>query len=192
MANITQKGESRELQQRTAARTYWDPFRMLSDLMWGSLGDVSPTERGQTFVPAFDVRETKDAYVFEADLPGIREQDLDISIAGNRLSVGGKRESEQREENEQYSCAERAYGSFVRTFTLPDDADSQNVKAEFRDGVLQVKIPKRPEAQPRRVTLTSARGDGRGGQQQPTGGGGQQSRGSGRAGTAQHQPRPKT
>jgi HSP20 family protein len=175
MASIT-RSEGRELQQRAAGRPAWDPFRMLSDLVSLDplLGALSLGAPSQAFVPAFDVRETKDAYLFEADLPGIQESDLEISVTGNRLSVSGKRETEQRDENERYFCSERTYGTFVRAFTLPDDADVEQVNAEFRDGVLRIKIPKRAEAQARRIALTGARSGGNGGQKPPAAGGQQQ------------------
>ncbi|HYG68700.1 MAG TPA: Hsp20/alpha crystallin family protein, partial [Anaeromyxobacteraceae bacterium] len=105
------------------------------------------------FVPSFEVKETKDAYVFKADLPGIREEDLDINLTGNRLTVSGKREEEKRSEEERYYAYERSYGSFSRSFTLPEGVDAEHVDAELRDGVLTVRIAKRPEVQPKRIEV---------------------------------------
>jgi HSP20 family protein len=172
MANTTERGESRELQQRAAGRPYWDPFGILSGFVewWAPLGGLRPAWPAHTFVPAFEGRDTKDAYVLEADLPGIQENELEMSVSGTQLSVSGKRESERREEKGRYFCAERAYGSFARTFTLPDDAELDHVNAEFRDGVLRVEIPKRQEAQPRRISLTGAREEENGGHRQLSGG----------------------
>ena len=80
------------------------------------------------------MKETKDAYVFRADLPGVKDEDLEISLTGNRLTVSGHREQEKREQSETYYATERAYGSFSRTFTLPDgtDARARQRRAEER------------------------------------------------------------
>jgi HSP20 family protein len=162
MATITRKDEGAEPQQRAGQRPFWDPFGMFAG--WADPFGVL-TAGARVFVPAFDVRETREAYVFEADLPGIKEDELEISVSGNRLNVSGRRESVQRDENERYSCSERAYGTFERTFTLSDDAQVEGVDAEFRDGVLLIEIPRRTEPQARRVPLASVQGADDGGQQ---------------------------
>jgi HSP20 family protein len=166
MVNVTRKDEGGALQQRGGQLPFWNPFAILSGLAgWADpFGALMPAA-ARTFIPAFDVRETKDAYVFEADLPGIRENELEISVSGNRLSVSGRREYVQRQENERYSCSERAYGSFERTFTLADDAEREQVSAECRDGVLLIEIPKRAEPQARRVPLSGEQGASDSGQQ---------------------------
>ena len=119
----------------------WDPFRELEAAPAGDYG---------LFSPSFDVKENKDGYVFRADLPGVREEDLDISLTGNRLTISGKREQEKHEQGDTYYASERSYGSFSRAFTLPDGTDGENVKADLKNGVLQVIVPKKPEVQPRR------------------------------------------
>jgi HSP20 family protein len=178
MANITRRDEGGESQHRAGQRPFWDPFGMFSALpVWaepfGALGPAGPARK---FTPAFDVRETRDAYVFEADLPGISEDDFEVSVSGKRLSVSGKRESARRGENEKYSCAERAYGTFERSFTLSDDAEPEQVNAEFRDGVLQIQIAKRTEPPARRVPVIAAQGGAEGGEQQRLGPSGAQER----------------
>jgi HSP20 family protein len=121
----------------------WDPFR-----------DVEPTFGGdQSFAPSFDVKETKDAYVFRADLPGVKQEDLEISLTGNRLSISGHREQEKREQNETYYATERSYGSFSRSFTLPDGTDGERVSADLRNGVLVLSVPKKPEVQPKKIAI---------------------------------------
>ncbi len=164
MANI-RRTEGREIGPLAGQSGAWDPFRVFRDLMrWDPFRDLEPllpTEK--TFVPAFDVRETGDAYVFEADLPGVREEDVEISLTGNRLTVRGRRESERREQEDQYFAAERSYGSFVRSFTLPEGSDPDQVRAEFKNGVLGLTVPKKPEVQPRRITIAPGQphaGDG--------------------------------
>jgi len=130
----------------------WDPFRELSGA--GSLSGV-------TFSPDFEIQEMQDRYVFKGDLPGLEESDIDISVSGNRLTIGGKREAEQKDENANYYCYERSYGSFSRSFTLPQGADVEHIRADLKNGVLTVDVPKVAQAQPRKIALES--GDGRGG-----------------------------
>lgn len=138
-------------------RGMWDPFRLFREMLRydpfrGMLSTEAP-EMVQGFIPDFDIKETKDNYVFKADLPGIQEKDLDISITGNRLTIKGKRESEEVSEGESYYCAERSYGSFSRTFGLPDDADPDKAQVELKHGVLNLSIPKKPEAKPKKIEV---------------------------------------
>src|SRR3954451_662135 len=115
MANITRKEEGSESQQRAGQIPYWNPFGLFGGLPgWADPFGAWSSAAAKKFIPAFDVRETKDAYVFEADLPGIKEDELEISVSGKRLSVRGSRESVQRGEDEKYRCWERAYGTFER------------------------------------------------------------------------------
>ena len=123
----------------------WDPFQELSRGM--------PSGEGMGFVPTFEVKETKDSYVFKADLPGVKESDVDISLTGNRLTVSGHRQEERKEEGETFYAYERSYGTFSRSFTLPEGIDHENVQAELKDGVLHVAVPKKPEVQPKRIQL---------------------------------------
>src|SRR5262249_44430118 len=107
-----------------------DPFQMARELMrWdpfaGMLAPVWGVGRAVGFTPEFDVKETNDAYVFKADLPGVKESDLDISITGNRLTISGKREAEETKEGENYFTYERTFGSFTRAFTLPAGVDTE-------------------------------------------------------------------
>ncbi len=132
----------------------FDPFRALFS------PNMMPQMQMPTFLPQFEVRETKDAYVFKADLPGVKDDDLDITLAQNRLTVSGKRESEQRDEQDRYYAVERSYGSFTRSFTLPTDIDAAHVDAELKDGVLTLRIPKTPEQQPKKVQVKAQSGGG--------------------------------
>ena len=134
----------------------WDPFRVMRDVLrWDPFHELEAAAGGDygLFAPSFDVKENKDGYVFRADLPGVKEEDLEISLTGNRLAISGKREAEKREQGETYYASERSYGSFTRAFTLPDGTDAENVKAELKNGVLQVTVPKKPEVQPRKIQI---------------------------------------
>jgi len=125
----------------------WDPFREIAPA-WSSLEGVS-------FAPAFEVKETKEGFVFTADLPGVAEKDLQVQLSDNRLSISGKRESEKTEQGDTYYTSERSYGSFTRSFTLPEGVDRDKLRAELKSGVLSVTAPKRPEAQPKKISVAS-------------------------------------
>jgi HSP20 family protein len=140
----------------------WDPFEMMQQMLrWDPFAELSrPAFSGPAFAPAFEVKETKDAFVFKADLPGVEEQNLDVSITGNRITVSGKREAERTEEGDAWYTTERSYGAFTRSFTLPDTADVDHADAELKHGVLTIVVPKRPEAKPRRLSLKGLFGKG--------------------------------
>ena len=136
----------------------WEPLEMIRDLLrWDRLQELAPRlwreERMPTVSPAFDVRETKDAYEFRADLPGFREQDIEVNLTSNRLTVSGKREEEKIEDTEAHYCSERAFGSFTRTFTMPADIKPDEVSAELHDGVLTIHVPKTTASQAKRIPV---------------------------------------
>lgn len=139
----------------------WDPFERLQQVM-----GLDPVELmgqfigegaggGLRFAPAFEVKETKDAYLFKADLPGVEEKDLEVTVTGDRIQVSGKREEEKRDEGDRYYAYERSFGSFSRSFTLPEGVNSEGVEAGLKDGVLSIHVPKREEVQPKRIQLKS-------------------------------------
>jgi HSP20 family protein len=154
MANLI-KRENRDVARSARSEQQLDPFRMMDALLrwdpfrgdWGGLG------QSLDFVPGFDVKEVKDAYVINADLPGVKDEELNVSLSGNLLTISGTREEEQREEGESYYAMERSHGSFARSFTMPDGVDSEGVTAELKQGVLTVRIPKKPDAQPKRIAI---------------------------------------
>jgi HSP20 family protein len=130
-------------------RSSRDPFSLAQVLLGWDPFAVRPT----AFMPTFEVKESADAFVVRADLPGVNENDLDISIHNGALSVSGTRHAEERKESESYYLYERQYGSFSRSFALPEAADSEKIDAELSQGVLTLTIGKRVEAQPRRIAL---------------------------------------
>ncbi len=156
MADITVRKEDGGA---IAPRTEWDPTRWMRDLMrWDPFREIMPSVpsfEGLAFSPAFEVKETKDSYVFTADLPGVAEKDLEITRTGNRLKMSGKREQEHEEKGESFYARERSYGSFTRSFTLPDGVDLERIRAELKSGVLTVAVPKTPEAQPKKIAIQS-------------------------------------
>jgi len=164
MANIIRRNERRSQNADLAPMfsPMWEPLQILREL--GSLGwphrgleafrEIGPMMMERAFAPRFDVKETRDAYVFTADMPGVRDDDLEISVTGNHLTISGRREEEERQEDEQYYAYERSFGTFTRNFSLPEGADPDRVNAEFKNGVLRVSVGKRPEVQPRRVSIS--------------------------------------
>jgi HSP20 family protein len=107
-----------------------------------------------SFSPAFEVKEREDAFVLQADVPGVKESELDLSVNANVLTISGSRQAQERKEGETYYLYERAYGSFSRSFTLPDEANTEAVDAKLVDGVLTVTIGKRAESKPRKISVS--------------------------------------
>jgi HSP20 family protein len=169
MANLIRRREA-----EPSAPERFDPFRAVRDLLrwdpfgremfrWDPFAEIEPMlGRGTAvFMPDVEVRETPDAFVFKADLPGIKDEDVDIAISGNRITLSGKREAEERREDERYYAYERSYGSFSRTFTLPEGiVDIDKTDAALENGVLTIQVPKREATQSRRIPI-----GGRGGEE---------------------------
>lgn len=160
MANIMvrKENESKATPATAAGIPAWEPFRMMRDLMgWDPFREMVPAlampQIGGGFAPSFEVKETKDAYVFKSDVPGVKENDLDVTLTNNRLTVSGKRDAEHQEQTDTYYAYERSYGSFTRSFTLPDGVDDGAVAAELKDGVLTLTLKKRPEMQPKKIAI---------------------------------------
>jgi HSP20 family protein len=130
---------------------YRDPFSMARELLsWDPFFSGRPAS---AFAPPFEVKETNDAFVLKADLPGVAEADLDIAVHNNVLTVSGSRQSEERKEGESYALYERQFGSFSRSFALPDMADGEKIEAKLDRGVLTLTIGKKAEAKPRKITV---------------------------------------
>src|SRR5713226_9604827 len=134
-----------------------DPLQIMRDLMgWDPFREMTPfVSRAPmaAFAPQFEVKETKDAFIFKADLPGVEEKNIDVSLTGNRLTVSGLRDQEERDEGERFFAYERTFGNFTRAFTLPDGIDGDQVNADLRDGVLTLHIAKKPEHQPKKISI---------------------------------------
>lgn len=105
------------------------------------------------WVPAVDIKETDDSFVITADIPGVKPEDIEVNMDNGVLSVKGERETEKKEEKEDYKRIERSYGSFYRRFSLPDTADAGNVTAKSDDGVLEITVGKQERTQPRKISV---------------------------------------
>ena len=105
------------------------------------------------YAPAMDVRETDDAYIVEADVPGLNKEDVHIEVADNVLTIKGERKDEKEEKDKNYHRIERMFGSFARSVALPAGFDASRVSAKFDNGVLTVSLPKPEERKPRRIEV---------------------------------------
>jgi HSP20 family protein len=134
----------------------WTPFTEMDRLntAMNRLFEAAPTRAAQVaWNPAVDVTEDKEKIVLTADLPGLQEKDLDIQIEKDVLTLRGERAIERNADGEHYRRFERVAGSFVRAFTLPPTIDGEKVAASLKDGVLTLTLPKKPEAQPKKISI---------------------------------------
>jgi HSP20 family protein len=106
-----------------------------------------------TWTPAVDIYETENDLVLKADLPEVAEKDIDIRVENNMLTIRGERKFEESVKEDNYLRVERAYGSFSRSFSLPNTVDTESIKANYKNGVLTVELPKRAESKPKQVKI---------------------------------------
>ena len=138
----------------------WEPFRNVSSLQeqFSRLFDTSFPGRSSesdltTWAPAVDIQETENELVLKADLPGIEEKDIDVRIENNTLTIRGERKFEKQVNEDNYLRVERSYGSFSRSFSLPNTINTEAIHAEYKNGVLTVQMPKRAESKPKQVKV---------------------------------------
>jgi len=139
-------------------KDYWDPLEMITDLQseMNRTFNRSLTSRDSWpagHYPNVEVREEDDAYHVHADLPGLKKEDLNISVEGNRLTLKGERKHEKEKKEKGYYYSERSFGAFARTLEFADDLQADKVKASYRDGVLEVVLPKSENAKPKQITV---------------------------------------
>lgn len=144
----------------------WDPFRdlmTLRDRMNRLFEDAVSTARSEdrdlissAWTPAVDIYEDENQLVLTAEVPGIDDKDIEIKIEDNTLSIRGERKMEKETKEENYHRIERAYGSFYRSFSLPNYIDQENIRADHENGVLKITMPKKPELKPRKVRILKA------------------------------------
>jgi len=116
---------------------------------WGEEGNVVTSH----WMPKVDVREEEDRYVFLADIPGVDPKDIEVTAANGILTIKGERKSEAKEERAGYKRIERSQGMFYRRFSLPDTADSAHIKANSKNGVLELVVPKHEAVKPRKIEV---------------------------------------
>ncbi len=145
----------------------YDPFRELRNLqdeMTRLFTGVAPANFGREEMlnagwnPRVDIFENKDALVLQAELPGLNREDFEISFENNVLSLRGERKFEKKTDGDNYHRIERGYGSFTRSFTLPQTVTAEGAQAEFENGMLTVSLPKREETKARKIEITGGGG----------------------------------
>jgi HSP20 family protein len=140
--------------RRETRPNVYDPFSLARNFFgFDTFFDMGLRKSSTTYTPNFEVKETDDNFVLTADVPGIKKEDIDLSLHGNVLTVSGSRQAEERKESETYYLYERQYGSFARSFTMPDEANVDQVTAEMDNGVLTITMAKKAESKPRKIQL---------------------------------------
>jgi HSP20 family protein len=140
----------------------YDPFRDLRSLQ-DEVNRLFSTNLSRTFgdegiargawIPNVDIYENKDQIVLEAELPGMNREDFDLSIESNIITLRGERRFEKKDDSDNYHRVERSYGTFTRSFTLPQTVSAEGASAEYKNGVLRVMLPKREEIKARRIEV---------------------------------------
>lgn len=139
----------------------WDPFRELEDVsnrlnrVFGRSSLFKGDGAMTTFdwAPSVDVSETAEEYQIKAELPEVKKEDVKVSVDSGVLRIEGERKQEKEEKGKKWHRVERSYGSFLRTFSLPDAVDDSKVRADFKDGILNVRIPKSKESKPKALQV---------------------------------------
>jgi HSP20 family protein len=142
----------------------WDPFRELGELesrlekyfgrpaLAGNGGDKETMTVAQ-WAPAVDITEDEKEYLVKAELPDMKKEEVKVTVENGEMKISGERKLEKEEKNKKYHRIERSYGSFVRTFSLPDTVSGDKVNAEFKDGLLTVHLPKDETAKPKTIDV---------------------------------------
>lgn len=141
----------------------WDPFREVVSLQSRLNSLFQDYSRGQSsddevlsaasFAPPVDIYEDDQKLTLKLEVPGVKQDDIDIQVEGRTLTVRGERKFDSEEKQENFHRVEHRYGTFARSFTLPNSVDAENVKATYDAGVLQLEFPKKAEAKPRQIKI---------------------------------------
>lgn len=108
---------------------------------------------GTTWAPSVNIHEDENSYNVEADIPGVNKDDLNVDVDNNILTIKAERKSKDKIEKENYIRAESVYGTFARRLTIPETVDLTNIKAEYKDGVLKLTLPKKEESKPKKISI---------------------------------------
>ena len=144
--------------------TRWDPFRELDELqtrlstMFGRApvkkdGGKQEALTVAEWAPLVDIVEDDKEYLIKAEIPGIKKEEIKVGVQDDVLTISGERKYEKEEKDKKFHRVERAYGSFARSFTLPEDSDGDKINAEFKDGILNVRLPKTAKVKPKHVEV---------------------------------------
>lgn len=139
------------------AITRYEPWSLLNRLQRElEQGTAEGSTATAEWAPAVDIKEEADKFVLHADIPGVKPEEIDISMEAGVLTIKGEKKTEALTEKENYKRVERTYGSFYRRFSLPDTADAEAISAVSKNGVLEITIPKRESVQPKKISVSSA------------------------------------
>jgi len=136
--------------------TVFDPFKELQDIerrIGAVLNTNRPVQKVESFTPAVNEKVDENGYHLEIDLPGVKKENIEISVNDGILTISGERKLERKEEKENYTRIESFFGRFERSFKLPADADSDNIEAKYENGVLKLFIPKRPKPEGKKIEI---------------------------------------
>jgi len=134
----------------------WEPFRSFKPFYGDferAFNESGAASDERSWRPNVDVYETDGSYVLKADLPGMKKEDIKIDVNDNTLTFTGEKKLEEKTEKDNYVRVERSYGSFTRSFTLSDNVDPENIKASYKDGVLEITLAKKEEAKPKEINV---------------------------------------
>ncbi len=141
-------------------KNVWDPFsdawdlrREMDRIFDGFFGRSAEQLANRGWYPAVDVYEEKDHYLVKAEVPGMKQSDIKVSIIDNTLTLRGERKTEQVENHKGYHRLERAYGEFCRSFRLPTEVLPEKIDARYKDGILEITVPKSEKAKPKEITV---------------------------------------
>jgi len=143
-----------QLTRRTPNRTLRDLQREVDSIFDQFFGrDSGDDGTSAVWAPRTDLSETDEAFSIQMDVPGLTKDDISINLQNNTLTISGERSSERTEEGEEFVRVERAFGTFHRTFTLPDAVDRENIEAAYDNGVLTINVPKTEESTRRQIDI---------------------------------------
>ena len=131
------------------------PFRMFEDFFNNWAMNTAMAKRSESFRPTVDILEKDNKLLMRCELPGVDEKDLDLRLDGRTLTIKGERKQESENSGCVYHQIESSYGTFSRSFDLPNSADTEKISAAFKDGVLTITIPQKPEVQPRAIQINA-------------------------------------
>ena len=143
--------------------TRWDPVKELEEMTERMNRLVTRPATGTEealvtaeWAPIVDIQETDKEYLVKAELPEVKKEDVEVTIKDGVLSLEGERHQEKEDKNKKFHRVERSYGKFVRCFTMPEDADEKNVRADFKEGVLNLHLPKSEGVKPKAIEIKVA------------------------------------
>jgi HSP20 family protein len=156
---------AKERQKSEQGLTVWQPFRDLEEMgrnfedffgrpfLPASWRRFSPEE--MTWAPAIDVTEQEDKFLIKAELPGVKEEDIGISVSGNSLTIEGEKRTESETKKKGYYYSEATYGNFSRSMTIPSMVDANKIDAKFDNGILEITLPKIAESKPKKISIAA-------------------------------------